>query len=155
MFRKFIVVLATGFGLGYSPIASGTVGSFWGLVIVWLCWGHFPIMGQLVFATLLAAVSIPICSVGESHFQKKDDGRIVADEYMTFPICMIGLPLVPWVLVVAFLTNRFFDILKPPPANELQRLKSGLGIVADDVMSALYSLAANHAVFWAVSRYIG
>ena len=148
--------LATGFGFGYSPIASGTVGCLWGLPMVWCVWtyGGVGVGGQIVFAVIMALIAIPICHGAEAHFGKKDDGRIVADEYMTFPICMIGLPTVPWVMVMCFLTNRFFDILKPPPARQLQVLKGGLGIVIDDVLAMFYSLAVNHGLYWLVISYL-
>jgi len=144
--RKFAVLLATGFGLGYSPVASGTVGTVLAFPLVWLM---FHLAGdqvwvQLAFAALLAGLAVPICEVAERTFGTKDDGRIVADEYLTFPICMLGLAWDWRVLIVAFLTCRCFDILKPPPANRLQALHGGLGIVIDDVLASFYSLIANH-----------
>jgi len=150
------VLLANGFGFGLSPIASGTTGCLWGIPLVWAVWvyGGVGVSGQIVFALVMTLICIPICSVAEQHYGKKDDGRIVADEYMTFPICMIGLPAVWWMLGIAFVTNRIFDILKPPPANALQRLKGGLGITIDDVMAALYSLAVNHLIYWLASKYV-
>ncbi|MBT3194200.1 MAG: phosphatidylglycerophosphatase A [Verrucomicrobia bacterium] len=149
--KKLAVLLANGFGLGLSPIASGTVGTLLALPIVWLFCQLLEVSGgvvwQCVIALGLSLLAIPICSVAEKHYGTKDDGRIVADEYLTFPICMIGLPWNPWVLLVAFLSCRFFDIVKPPPANQLQRIRGGFGIVVDDVMASLYSLAFNYLVF--------
>ncbi len=148
-----VMLLATGFGLGLSPVASGTVGTTLGIPIV-LAWRM--IMGsawsiwELAFALVLTLVAVPICGRAEKRFGKEDDGRIVADEYMTFPICMLGLPSLWWVFLVAFMTNRFFDILKPPPAYQLQSLHGGWGIVLDDVMAAIYSLMVNHMVYWGV-----
>jgi phosphatidylglycerophosphatase A len=72
---------------------------------------------------------------------------------MTFPVCMIGLPLSPLMLVIAFVTSRICDIVKPAPARGLQRLKSGLGIVIDDVIANVYCLAINHAIYWALVKY--
>jgi phosphatidylglycerophosphatase A len=150
---RIAVGLATGFGLGYSPVASGTLGSLLGVGIVWLTWPvAWPVQAVLALVTSLCA--IPICEVAERHFGTKDDHRIVADEYLTFPICMLGLPLTPWVLGMAFLSNRFFDIVKPPPARGLQRLSGGLGVVIDDVFAALYSLAFNHLAYWAVRHIL-
>lgn len=145
--------LATGFGLGYSPVASGTFGTLPGLLLVWgidsfTAGSAWRIPAQIVIALALTLLAIPICGGAESIFGKKDDGRIVADEYMTFPVCMIGLPLHPAMLATAFVTNRIMDILKPPPANQAQSLKGGLGIVADDFFATLYSLAVNHLLFW-------
>ena len=155
IWRKPIILIATGFGLGLCPVASGTAGTLPGLLIL-LALGplwHGPVLWQAVAAAGLGLIAIPICDVGERHFGKKDDGRIVADEYLTFPICMLGLPLVPWMLAVAFLTCRVFDVLKPPPARQFQALPGGLGIVADDVTSNLYSLAVNHLIFQGVVRF--
>lgn len=146
--------LATGFGLGLIPIASGTFGTLIALPVVWLFWDYFsfgPVFQTLV-AVVLSLVAIPICSVAERCYGTKDDGRIVADEYMTFPLCMIGLPWNPWVLLTAFVSCRFFDIAKPAPADQLQRIKGGTGIVIDDVVASLYSLLFNHVAYWLVLK---
>ena len=150
---RLAVCLATGFGLGLSPVASGTAGAILGLGIVAAVW-HAGILWQILTSVLLSLAAIPICHAAETHFGQKDDRRIVADEYLTFPICMIGLPAVGWVLAIAFLSNRFFDVVKFPPSRSLQRLHGGLGIVIDDVFSCLYSLAANHAAYWVLSRLL-
>jgi len=143
------IVMASGLGLGFSPVASGTVGSFWGVMLV-LAFGRWvPWLGvQALLCVLLCLVAVPICDRAEKLFAKKDDGRIVADEYMTFPICMLGLPVNGWVLAMAFVTNRVCDIAKPPPAYRLQGLKGGWGVVADDVMASVYSLILNHIGYW-------
>jgi phosphatidylglycerophosphatase A len=155
--RRAAVWLATGFGLGYSPFASGTVGTLPGVAIVLLVWSWTDsILLQSLLALALTAAAVPLCSTAEAVFGTKDDGRIVADEYLTFPICMIGLPLARsawWLLPMAFVTCRVFDILKPPPAYQVQRLPRGWGIVVDDVFASLYSLAANHLLFrWLAER---
>ena len=148
------VLLATGAGLGYSPIASGTFGTLPGLLIVAAIW-HLGVTAQIVACIILAVLAVPLCEVAEDFFGKKDDGRIVADEFMTFPICMVGLPFHPMLIPIAFLTNRVFDILKPPPARSLQELPGGFGIVIDDVFSSFYSLIANHLLYgWLVVHNI-
>jgi len=147
-----MVLIATGFGAGYSPIASGTVGSLWGVALAWCINSRLGTVGQVAASVVLVLLAIPVCDVAEKYFQKKDDGRIVADEFLTFPISLIGLSPTPLVLVIAFLTNRFFDIVKPPPARGLQKLTGGIGVVIDDVFAALYSLAANHAIVWMLGK---
>jgi len=152
--RKAALFLATGAGAGYSPVASGTVGTLWGVLLVWgLQQTLDSLVAHAVIAAVLTLFAIPICHDAEAVFKRKDDGRIVADEYMTFPICMLGLPATPVVLMVAFLTNRFFDIVKLPPARQLQRIPGGVGIVIDDVAAAVYSLAVNWAVFLVLTRW--
>ncbi len=150
MINKVAIGAATGFGLGYSPVASGTVGTVLAFPLVWglsrLAAGPAGVAGQVLAALLLALLAVPVCGAAERHFGTKDDGRIVADEYLTFPLCMIALPLTWQTLLLAFLTCRVCDIVKPPPANRLQALHGGTGIVIDDVVASLYSLAINHLV---------
>lgn len=158
--KHWSVSIAMGFGLGKSPIAPGTVGTLLGIPLVGLlaslCGGTLAFRSAApILCALLAALAIPVCDRAESILGKKDDGRIVADEYLTFPICMLGLPLQPAWFVTAFLTNRFFDIAKIPPAYQAQRLRGGLGIVLDDVIAALFSLACNHLLWWIWKRMQG
>ncbi len=149
LWRQCLVLLASGFGLGLLPVAPGTAGTLPGILILLALaplW-HGALLGQLMVAAALSLMAVPLCDIAERHFGHKDDRRIVADEYLTFPLSMIALPLTPAMLAVAFFTNRVFDILKPPPARQLQACSGGLGIVIDDVIAALYSLAANHILF--------
>lgn len=157
--RKPIVLMATGFGLGLAPKASGTFGTLLGLPIMlalaplWAHSGSGALMAQIVVALCLVMLAVPLCDIAETHFGRKDDGRIVADEFLTFPLTLLGLPLAPGTLVVAFLTHRLFDVLKPFPAYRLQSLPGGFGIVADDVVAAFYSLLVNHGVYYFVLCY--
>ncbi|HMP95728.1 MAG TPA: phosphatidylglycerophosphatase A [Kiritimatiellia bacterium] len=150
--KNMWVLLATGFGLGYSPVASGTFGTLLGIPLAYalFSWQTDPLI-QAVIAGILVVVAIPICDRAEVALGgKKDDGRIVADEYLTYPLTMIGLPLSPVMLGVAFLTHRILDIIKPPPARGLQRLKGGLGVTIDDAISSLYALGLN----WLLYLYV-
>lgn len=145
---KMALAVATGFGFGLSPFASGTVGTFWGLPLAWF-FVQLSVPWQIAAALALASLAVPFCDRAEAWFGRKDDGRIVADEYLTFPIAVIGLPLhqAPLMLVVAFVSCRVFDIVKPWPARQLQEWHGGYGIVVDDVFASLYALAFNWAFF--------
>jgi phosphatidylglycerophosphatase A len=149
MFKKLAVLVANGFGLGLSPVASGTVGSLLGVALA-LGMARLPLGWYVAVCLLLCLLAVPVCDVAEDVYARKDDGRIVADEYLTFPICMIALPVSPLMLCTAFLTCRVMDIVKPPPARQLQKIHGGWGIVVDDVLASLYSLLANHLLFWFV-----
>lgn len=153
--RRVTLLLATGLGLGLSPVASGTAGALLGVPLAFAM-GSLGWVAQAVICACLVCVAVPLCSAGEEYLGRKDDGRIVADEYLTFPICLIGLPCVQylWLLGMAFVVNRLMDILKPPPARQAQDLQGGLGIVIDDTISSLYALGINHALFWVVLRYV-
>ncbi|MFC1461871.1 phosphatidylglycerophosphatase A [Verrucomicrobiota bacterium] len=144
--KKPLIVLATGFGLGCSPVASGTAGTVPG-VLISLGLASFTLTCQITAAILLILLAVWLCDVAEKHFGTKDDPRIVADEFLTFPICMLGLPSHAWVLCMAFLTHRVMDIIKPPPARTLQKLHGGIGITIDDTISSIYSLLINHVIY--------
>ena len=145
--------MATGFGLGLSPVASGTVGSLPGFVILFAMSPLAPVW-QIALCIGMTILAMPVCGVAEDFYGRKDDGRIVADEYLTFPICLLGLPWAsnPWLLLSGFVVNRVLDIIKPPPARQAQDLVGGIGIVMDDFISSLYALGINHAIWFLCSK---
>jgi phosphatidylglycerophosphatase A len=113
---------------------------------------------QVAICIAMTLLAIPVCDAAEKIYGKKDDGRIVADEYFTFPICLIGIPWTEpgnlWMLAVAFVVCRILDIWKPFPAMQAQNLKGGLGIVVDDFVSTTYALIINHALIWLIVAYL-
>ena len=144
--RRLCVFLATGCGIGlFVPFAPGTFGSLPGVALAYAT-TLLPLWLQIPVCTALALLAIPVCDVAERAFGIKDDGRIAADEWMLFPIALVGIPLgeLPWwSMVVFFLIVRAVDILKPWPCRGLQRLPGGRGVVVDDFVANLYSLGLN------------
>ncbi len=130
--------LATGFGLGLAPFAPGTFGSLLGVPLAW--WLLSRPMGQqgLVIAVLLV-LAVPVCHIAAWHYDGLDHGSIVADEYVAFPLAVIGLAAArhPVVMALGFGVYRFFDALKPPPIHLAEYVQGGFGIVLDDVIAAL------------------
>jgi phosphatidylglycerophosphatase A len=154
--RKLVLAAATGFGLGFSPFAPGTMGSLLGIPIaLWLT--RLPVQRQVFWAIVMVLAAVAICDAAERILKTKDDRRIVADEYLTFPVCLIGIPWceMPWLLAFAFVANRALDIVKPFPAYRSQKLPGGIGIVADDLIACLYGLAINHVVYRVVVGMVG
>lgn len=148
--QKISVFVATGFGIGLvSPIAPGTVGSLPGVLLA-LWTTQQQTLLQVLIGIGMTLLAVPICDVAENVLKKKDDGRICADEWMLFPISVIGLPLMqtPWLIPVFFVVVRICDIIKPPPARQLQSIHGGIGIVIDDLFASFYALAINHAIYW-------
>ncbi len=144
--KNLIKWIAVGFGTGLSPVMPGTVGTLVGLP---LAWGLMQIEGvgvQAAVCILLTLLSIPICEIAERMIGGKDPGCIVADEYLTLPITVIGLTN-PWALLSGFVLHRIFDITKPPPIKQLQHIHGGFGITIDDFLAALIALGLNHLIF--------
>lgn len=148
MKNKWIQQLATGFGAGLSPVLPGTVGTLWGIPLAWAVRQLPALIWQVAACGVLILLAVPVCAAAEKQLGKgKDPGCIVADEYCTLPMVYLGLPFTPWVILSGFILHRLFDITKPPPIRQLQRLKGGAGIVIDDVLAALFALAVNHLLF--------
>ena len=156
MKNKWIVFFATGFGFGLSPVMPGTIGTLWGLPLAWAVVQLPSLAVQSAACVALLLLAVPICAAAEKKLGKgKDPGCIVADEYLTLPIVYLGLPFTPWVVLSGFVLHRIFDITKPPPIRQIQRLKGGVGIVIDDFLAALFALAVNQLLFRVVIPAIG
>ncbi|PAU71468.1 phosphatidylglycerophosphatase A family protein [Vreelandella alkaliphila] len=143
--------LATGFGLGLAPMAPGTVGSLLGIPLAWWLLSR-PLVQQGVIIAVLLALAVPVCHVAAWHYAGLDHGSIVADEYLAFPLAVIGLQAArhPLVMALAFVIYRFFDSLKPPPIHLAEYVQGGFGIVLDDVIAALvtWGVMALIVKFW-------
>jgi phosphatidylglycerophosphatase A len=143
--------IATWFGCGYSPVAPGTVGSLAGLVLAmganaFLAAGpvHFVIGGVALIAPAVWAADRLASSIS-----KKDPGLVVVDEVVGQWITLAGATHLNWKSwSLAFLLFRIMDILKPPPARQLEALHGGTGIVADDAMAGVYAALVLYLLGW-------
>lgn len=131
--------MATVGGAGYSPVASGTVGSFVTLVALWLI--PFTPLTLVLALAVVTLVGIWAGSRVERAIDAKDPGIIVIDEVAGMLASMLFLPRTIPVLVTAFLLFRLFDIWKPFPARQFQDLHGGVGVMLDDLIAGAYALA--------------
>ena len=77
-----------------------------------------------------------------------DPGIIVIDEFVGQWISLLFLPRILWIYVAAFMLFRIFDILKPFPANDSQKLKHGWGVMIDDVIAGIYTNLVLQLLIW-------
>ena len=152
-FDRFCLFVATGFGLGLvAPFAPGTFGSAPGVALAYATTA-LPLWAQIPACLGFTLLAIPFCDRAEKLLGIKDDGRITADEWMLFPLAVAGLPLAAlpwWAMALFFVVVRVVDIVKPAPARQLQAIPGGRGIVIDDFVANLYSLAVNWALYWLI-----
>jgi phosphatidylglycerophosphatase A len=129
--------IATVLGVGHAPVAPGTFGSAVGLVLWWLL--PSSIMVQTVVIMAVFGLGAWSGGVAERHFGRVDPSEVVIDEVVGMWMTLWMNP-VGWVGAIgAFVAFRIADILKPFPANRLERLHGGLGVMADDAMAAVYA----------------
>ena len=147
---KVNLFVATGFGIGLVvPFAPGTFGSAAGVALAYAT-TLLPVWAQVVACLGLTLAAISFCGSAERMLGIKDDGRITADEWMLYPIALVGIPLVAlpwWSMIVFFCVVRAIDIITPWPARNLQYIPGGRGIVIDDFFANLYSLAVNWMIY--------
>ena len=154
-------------GVGYFPIAPGTLGSLVGvaLYLFVFAFGHHILFANheqsrlsqeqvwtvelnvaLITTCLVTMIGIRTATRAERLLQCKDPSIVVIDEVAGQMIALLSGPLWLhrwWSVLTAFLLFRLFDIWKPYPIRRLEGLESGLGIMADDIVAGAYALIVN------------
>jgi len=147
---RLVKLLATGFGTGYIPKLPGTAGSVLG-VGVWLL---IQLTGNSWAWLVFAAGILPaiwIAGTAERLFGQHDPQCAVIDEIVGMTVALAGIAPVWWLVLTGFAAFRLFDIWKPFPIRQSQKLPAGWGIVVDDLLAGGLACAVTHAVAWAVS----
>jgi phosphatidylglycerophosphatase A len=149
-------LLATWFYCGLAPVAPGTVGSVAAIAIAWLLNRYFgvPPLAIAGLGVLLAVPGIWAAGVTANASGNKDPQIVVVDEVVGQWITLAGATSLSWTgpaglnwkaLLLALALFRLFDVWKPPPIRQLERLPGGLGIVADDAMAGIYAAVILYA----------
>lgn len=149
--RRWIVTL---FGAGLVPVAPGTAGS---LAAAAALFGLYALIGQgqavsyglwqmclVVVLLIFSVLTVALGGWADPLFGRKDPGSFVLDEaagicltWAALPVFAIGQEV--WVTLAVFVAFRVFDILKPWPAKQLERLSAGWGILMDDLAAGVYA----------------
>lgn len=146
-------VAGTFFGIGLIGKGGGTVASLATLAIWW------GLAQSSVGATTLAliTVAIAVCStligipagtIVARELGKKDPSEVVIDEVAGQAIALIAIPLDWKYAIASLILFRAFDIIKPPPVRQLERLPDGTGIMMDDVAAGILSLVLVQGARW-------
>ena len=141
--------IATGLGVGLVAPAPGTLGGLWGVPLAWTLAELDPFALRVVLLALVLG-SVAVCSMAANNLGGSTDPQsIVLDEIVALPIVFLGLGRLDLATIVAgFLLFRVFDISKPWPVKLAERLPSGWGIVADDLVAAIFAWLSLRALLW-------
>jgi phosphatidylglycerophosphatase A len=148
MTRAIVIFLATGAYSGYVPAAPGTAGSVLGLLLAWMVLPGAAAHTGLAVAVFAAAFLLACWIAGRAQamLREHDSPHIVLDEVMGMVATMFLNPL-NWIhLLIGFGLFRLFDIVKPPPANFFDKMRSGPGVMLDDLAAAVYANIALRVV---------
>jgi len=144
--RRFVILFATWGGTGYSPVASGTVGTM-AAIPFYLLLARLPLFLYLLTLVPFFFFACWVSGLAEEIFGEKDSGKIVIDEVVGYLVTMAGVPLTVQGVVLGFFLFRFFDIVKVEPARYFDRhLKNGYGVVLDDVAAGVYACGVLHLI---------
>jgi phosphatidylglycerophosphatase A len=140
-------LVGTFFGAGLLKPGPGTYGSI-AAVLLWYAAAHIlhpaPIalaIGTAIVALIATLIGIPAATIVARESGRKDPGHVVVDEVAGQLIALIAIPADWRHAALSLLLFRLFDIFKPPPIRQLERLPAGTGIMLDDVAAGLFALA--------------
>ena len=137
-------LVATVFGIGRLDPGPGS----WGSATTVLLWSAIayslptslrpPVL--VAAAVLVTLIGIPAATQVARASARKDPQFVVIDEVAGQLVALIAVPLAWKTFLAGFILFRAFDILKPPPVRQLEKLPEGTGIVLDDVAAGFYAL---------------
>lgn len=139
------VIIATGFGSGFSPFAPGTAGALLA-TLIWL--GLSLVVSEVCLLWLTVAFILLFTAVGIwaanqlEPYWGEDPSRVVVDEMVGVWIPLLAAPAGDvWYAVGAFVLFRLFDIFKPLGIRRMESFPGGIGVMMDDILAGIYSFA--------------
>ena len=145
-------LIATFFGIGRLHPGPGT----WGSAVAVVIWATVarrlaPSLRTTVvvaLALLVTLVGIPAATRLARALATKDPQIVVIDEVAGQLIALIAVPLEWQTFLAGFILFRAFDIVKPPPVRQLERLPEGAGIMLDDVAAGIFAFCVMHLLLY-------
>jgi phosphatidylglycerophosphatase A len=151
---RLAVFIATVAWCGYFPIAPGTAGSAAGLIVYLLVWWTHSRVLESALLIVIFVVGTWAASHAERYFGTIDPGPVVIDEVLGQLVTLAFMTVGVSGALTGFVLFRIFDVIKPYPANRLERFHGGFGIMADDVMAGVYANLALRLLMWALPAWI-
>lgn len=138
---KPINFVATGFGVGLSPIAPGTLGTIIAVVIYIFFWRHLAFFAYALILMVAIFIAVLICERTSKALGVSDHPAIVVDEFVGYWLTMFSIPPNILTITLGFILFRVFDIVKPWPIRWCDKnVKGGVGIVLDDLIAGFFAL---------------
>lgn len=144
------VVVATLGPIGYFPKAPGTFGTIATIPLFFL-FSSVSMYLQLILILLLIIISVWSASHAALFFQSLDDPKIVIDELIGYLVATFGIYFNVWTVLFSFFLFRFFDVMKIYPISLIdRRWRTGVGVVADDLVAGIFTNIIMHLALWII-----
>jgi phosphatidylglycerophosphatase A len=133
----FIYAICSVGGSGYFPKAPGTFASLLATITYFFVNPHWQTLSLLIVTSLVLGILLTPYIEQNSG---KDPSLIVIDEVAGQWLAFLFLPQNNLaILITGFILFRIFDIWKPLGINKLQSIKSGWGVMLDDILAGVYA----------------
>lgn len=151
MIQFLVKLFATGLFTGYSPWVPGTVGTIPAWILVWYFFGDDPLV-QPIVTIIVCLISVWLATQAEEIFGH-DSKKIVIDEWAGMCIAVLWMEHTLVAYVIAFVTFRFFDVVKLWPAAQSEKLPRGWGVTMDDVVAAVQANIVTSIVVFLIGKW--
>ena len=146
--ERLAVGLATVGPVGFAPIAPGTAGSVVGLGLFWLVRSTGSTWLEVTVLLAVTVVGVAAAYTAEAKYRQQDPGLIVIDEVAGMLVTLLVVPVGLGGALIGFFAFRLFDIVKPFPARQAERLPGGWGVMVDDLVAGIYAQGLLRLVLW-------
>ena len=132
--------IATCFKVGYLPLAPGTWGSVFAILLWWAFLKNVNIYIFVILIIFSFLIGIVTSNIVIDQRGDADPSYIIIDELVGQWLALLFIPQEYFYIVISFISFRFFDIIKPWPISLIEKLPKGLGVMSDDFIAGLITL---------------
>ena len=146
--NKLSQIISTLFFIGYFKWMPGTIGSLFSIIVVMALKYYLNFLVFICILFLILLISIKSIEIYSKSINKHDSSEIVIDEFLGIYFIMIFYDYFTSSnifidIILIFIFFRIFDILKPFPANFIdKKFKNSFGVIFDDIIAGIYSIVA-------------
>jgi phosphatidylglycerophosphatase A len=134
-----MILAATCLKIGHIKYLKGTFGTIFAIPFFYI-FHNTSILVQFFVFLIIFIIGLISSEYYEFFYNKKDPGNIVIDEVAAYFLLLIFIKFNLLNIFLSFILFRFFDIAKVYPANKIEAIKGGAGIMLDDIIAAFYTL---------------
>ena len=150
--NKIISIFTTLFGIGYSPIAPGTIGSIFSIVFLYFLIKFVSYSFLVIIFLIILFTSLKLIEKYSNLLKSHDSSTIVIDEFLGIFLIILFYDYLKFtndfiMFLLILILFRFFDILKIFPINWVDNnIKNSFGVVLDDLLAGVYSIIVLYSI---------
>ena len=150
--NKIIAIFTTLFGIGYSPIAPGTIGSIFSIVFFYFLIKFVSYSFLVIIFLIILFTSLKLIEKYSNLLKSHDSSTIVIDEFLGIFLIILFYDYLKFtndfiMFLLILILFRFFDILKIFPINWVDKnIKNSFGVVLDDLLAGVYSIIVLYSI---------